>query len=370
MMLFRSKQVRPGSAFVPRLEALENRWVPSASISFNHGVLTINDNTAAAMIKVTDDGAGGITVTDANISSTPITHSEVKKIEIDSGADDTINYKLTGALTTARTLELNLGAGGDKVNLDLSKGVSSDFSLDLDGGKGANIIDADFGAVHNANVHLDESLGKGTGGSTSIDFASTITNSRVFADIDAGRTTAAVHATFKGDITNSNVHLDANLGHLSHTVGIKVGGNIQGKSHVGFDIDTGNGNDTVNFTAGGVAGSKVNIDAKASLSLQLDGHKGNKHFNVSYDGVLKGRLGIDLDGTHSNNTSTANITVEKGSTGRLFASELAGTGTNVLTLNVNDLTGSPSTLHKLHAVINANHGTSTIVHTPNVTVHT
>jgi hypothetical protein len=98
--------------FRPMLEALEGRWCPSAIITaIPHTLLVLGDSGANA-VQITDQGNGTVTASVDAVG--PVTRSDIYYILVlTGGGNDTVNYGLTGDLTSPRLLSVNLGALAD-----------------------------------------------------------------------------------------------------------------------------------------------------------------------------------------------------------------------------------------------------------------
>src|SRR3954466_16053812 len=94
--------------FTPRVEQMEERRVPAASINvIGNSLVIIGDNSANA-IDIQDNGAGSVSAT---IDGKSASGTDIRKIVvIGRGGNDTLNYTLTGALTRTQVLAADLGA--------------------------------------------------------------------------------------------------------------------------------------------------------------------------------------------------------------------------------------------------------------------
>jgi hypothetical protein len=140
---------------------------------------------------------------------------------------------------------------------------------------------------------------------------------------------------------------------LDFSQGVAAGGRL------GVGVQTGGGDDNVSATLGSIA-------AKASASVNIETGDGNSTVNFGFTGALNGSLSTRLESGDGNNTVTNNYTVDAGSTGRLRTKVEVGDGNNNLTMNI--LGDGVSTLKALYAKLEACSGMNTIVNTPNVVV--
>jgi hypothetical protein len=112
--------------FVPRLEAFDERTLPSVTVSYSpmDGLLLVQGDNTNDVITITDTGkgeAGSVTVFDHN---TPVYFSEgpVTRIQVLTyGGDDTVDYWLSSDLTTNRTVWVDLGARNDAFTAHLDR---------------------------------------------------------------------------------------------------------------------------------------------------------------------------------------------------------------------------------------------------------
>lgn len=295
---------------LPRVEALEQRWCPSAaSITVQGHTLLVKGDALADLITIRDDGNGDVS---ASVMSTAgkVTGggSGITNIVVDGGkGSDTVDFALTNTLATNLDLDVHLGAGNDQANLNFADGVrGSHVNVDVDGGKG---------------------------------------NDQVSAGL--------------GDVTDSYVHFKGCLGRGADSFAMALQGDVTGGSRVGVHVNGGKGADSLHVDATG-----LNIGADSKVYVKLNGGLGADNLGVTYDGILKGHLGVKLNGGGGNDTVVSNITAEAGSTGTLKAVEYGGRGNDNETLNVYD----HGALSDLDAVMYAVLGHNTVTHTSNVKV--
>jgi hypothetical protein len=178
--------------FVPRLEGLEDRCVPSCTVVESNGVLTITGSQKADVIEIEDDGTE-LTIT---CDGEPVEHSgEATEVVLNLRAgNDTVTYTLTGELAAlaARVIEVNLGNGHDTFEGTLEAGLAAGASLELtvlgqngkdtlgvsadapaniaadaevavvlSGGNGKDTVDAAFGGLLEGDFSLSASGGNG-----------------------------------------------------------------------------------------------------------------------------------------------------------------------------------------------------------------
>jgi hypothetical protein len=110
--------------FVPRLEAFDERALPSVTVSYTEtdGLLFIQGSAAADAITITDTGkadAGSVTVFDNGIPVYFSTGLVNRIVVVAGGGADTVDYWLSSDLTTNRTVTADLGAGNDSFTAHL-----------------------------------------------------------------------------------------------------------------------------------------------------------------------------------------------------------------------------------------------------------
>jgi hypothetical protein len=159
--------------FVPRLQALDDRALPSVSYDLQGTFLFVHGDAAANQITISDDGtATGVSVTsdDGNNWSNP-TGATITHVFVDTqDGDDVVTYNLTGPLGVNRLVDVDLGLGADSFTANIS-GTSLAQLVNLDisarggdrGGRDLLVLNAegvstDVGSV--LNVNLDGAGGK------------------------------------------------------------------------------------------------------------------------------------------------------------------------------------------------------------------
>jgi hypothetical protein len=118
--------VRPIRRFVPRLEALDERTLPSVTVSYSpmDGSLLVQGGSRSDVISITDTGKaepGSVIVFD---HGTAVYFSEgpVSRIQVLTyGGNDTVDYWLSSDLTTDRTVWVDLGARNDAFTVHMDR---------------------------------------------------------------------------------------------------------------------------------------------------------------------------------------------------------------------------------------------------------
>ena len=130
--------------FVPRLEVLDDRSLPSVSYLLDGSTLTITGDADANTIIISDAGTdSGIIVNgdgDPFVATTPISAIVVQTL----GGDDTVIYDLSGPLTTTRLVSVDLGRGYDTFTANLNgqtiSGSSTNLGITADGDGGGDTL--------------------------------------------------------------------------------------------------------------------------------------------------------------------------------------------------------------------------------------
>jgi hypothetical protein len=140
--------------FVPRLEAFDERALPSVTITeFPDGTLQILGDDTANVIGIKDSGklgAGSIVVqADGQFY---VSQGNVTRIVVYGyGGDDTVDYWLQSDLTSNRTVQVDLGAGNDAFTAHLDGqnfAAGTDFLVQALGGGGKDTLRMDAVGVN------------------------------------------------------------------------------------------------------------------------------------------------------------------------------------------------------------------------------
>jgi len=161
--------------FIPRLQPLDERALPSVSYDLQGTFLFVTGDAGANSITITDNGTEtGITVDGVGelgdvatfVATTPITHIFVQGLE----GDDTVVYNLTGPLGFNRLIDGDLGRGADSFTANLTnQSIGAGVNLDISaaGGMGgdtmvlnAQNVSTDTGAI--LNVGFSGEAGRDT----------------------------------------------------------------------------------------------------------------------------------------------------------------------------------------------------------------
>ena len=161
---------RTGNRFVPRLQAFDDRSMPSVTAVMipNSGILTITGDAAANSITIQDGGqSGGVTV--VGDGQTYQFNETVRAIVVDTGdGNDVVSYNLLGTLVASRNIVLELGKGADTFTANLTgQTLAAGANLDISayGRAGADTLllnarGVNTGAGSILNVYFEGGAGK------------------------------------------------------------------------------------------------------------------------------------------------------------------------------------------------------------------
>jgi len=147
--------------FVPRLEAFDERALPSVTITeFPDGTLQILGDDTANVISIQDTGkpGAGSVVVQAD-GQFYVSQGNVCRIQVFTyGADDKVDYWLASDLTSNRTVSVDLGLGNDVFTAHLDGqnfAAGTDFLVQAAGGGGKDTLRLDAPAVNlGAGAHF------------------------------------------------------------------------------------------------------------------------------------------------------------------------------------------------------------------------
>jgi hypothetical protein len=164
MVRVHSQRARaPRNRFRPCLECLEDRRVPSCTITQTGGTLLIDGSKGRNFIGIKDNGTGkahDITVKCGNGTEFISGLDPVTLIVVRTGRGaDTIDYALMGDVSSALTVSVQGGPGRDTFNGHLNGHQllsGADYTFNISGGRGAD--DVDFTADENVHIASGASL--------------------------------------------------------------------------------------------------------------------------------------------------------------------------------------------------------------------
>ncbi|HKB05239.1 MAG TPA: hypothetical protein VKD90_23645 [Gemmataceae bacterium] len=161
--------------FVPRLEAFDERTLPSVTVQplTPDGTLTILGDETANEITISDTGKNPASVIVVGDGQIFIVDGFVSRIQVFTfGGDDVVNYQLASDLASDRTVTVDLGLGNDSFTADLNGqtfGAGRDFLVQALGGGGKDTLTLNAVGVNiGAGTHftIDFRGGRGRDGIT------------------------------------------------------------------------------------------------------------------------------------------------------------------------------------------------------------
>jgi hypothetical protein len=162
-----SRQTR---RLVPRLEAFDERCLPSVTAGYVPGTtyLQITSDAASDNITINDSGnTGGVTVL-VNGVLVGTFNDPVSAILVDGGdGNDVVTYNLTATLVSSRNIDVHLGKGNDAFTANLSnQGLAQYVSLDIStygegGGDTLTLNAQNFSSDQNSILNFDYVGGAG-----------------------------------------------------------------------------------------------------------------------------------------------------------------------------------------------------------------
>jgi len=235
--------------FRPQLEVLESRDCPSAIVTYIPHTLLILGDSGDNTVQITDQGNGTVT---ASVDSVPaVTKSGINNILVlTGGGNDTVNYSLTGALTTPRLLSVNLGSLAD------SAANTNSATLDF----GGNAINSYFAAVVVGTAGQDKV--------STTNFTGDIKGVAALA-VYGGGETDKVDVAYQGTLTGAlALYLDGQGG--DDTVSATVTLNTGSTGSLAAVVEGGSGDDTLTLKVEDSTPSSL-----AHLIAVLDGGAGS-----------------------------------------------------------------------------------------------
>jgi hypothetical protein len=101
----------PLAKFKPQLETLEERQVPTCTFIQNNNLLTILGSPQRDIIRIGDDGGGGVSVL-CDQMTTPMRFSGITSVSVLArGGNDSVRYDLLGTVNAHHSISVNLGPG-------------------------------------------------------------------------------------------------------------------------------------------------------------------------------------------------------------------------------------------------------------------
>src|SRR5262245_10922031 len=160
-----AKQTR---RFIPRLEAFDDRCLPSVTFNEVPNGDPMNPNTSWTLQVQGDDGANNIAISDdgtalagavaitADLQATYFSQHTISQIQVFTfGGNDVVDYSLAGDMVVSRTLSVDVGLKNDTFNAHLGNCViggqadvnglypAVDFIISVSGGAGSDRFNVD-----------------------------------------------------------------------------------------------------------------------------------------------------------------------------------------------------------------------------------
>lgn len=272
----------------PSLEPLENRWVPSVTVtqSINFARVSVNGDNLDNQVLVSLDDANDVLTIVADGTPYTFTSSQIRRLRIDLGDGDNELWMGLAAgsdMLFNKTTSIDTGICNDTVTLDFWQGINNSarlasnlLDISADTGKGTDELDADFAWKDGGTLSL-------------------------FAKMGEDNDTAT--ARMWGDVGNGTV--------------------------VHFDLRGGSGNDTIGawntYDNIDMAYGSIGVAANSTFSINMDGGPGRDLLSLTYSGEMDGNLVVYLRGGTGNDQIDAGssnrhgIRLQNGSTGSVDA---------------------------------------------------
>ncbi|HKB00563.1 MAG TPA: hypothetical protein VKD90_00020 [Gemmataceae bacterium] len=156
--------------FVPRLEAFDNRIVPTVQVLplTADGTLTILGDDATNVISISDTGKDPASLIIEADGQFYFVDGFVTRIQVfTADGDDTVVYQLSSDLATSRTVSVDLGLGNDSFTASLdgqTVAAGADLVIQAVGGGGKDSLTLNASGVNvGAGAHLTVDFQGGRG---------------------------------------------------------------------------------------------------------------------------------------------------------------------------------------------------------------
>ena len=278
--------------FLPRLEALEDRWVPS-TVAFDGATatLTVTGTAGKDAIVITDDGtnnAGAVTVTGNGatlFTSGPtagVDQVHTIRVNTEGGNHDSVVYNLTGDMVANnRSIAATFGGGkGDRFAANVNGNLVNSFLLlQATGGSGGDKLTGTMTGSLNGASFLGFLYKGGTGNDT--------------ISIDATNSVAI------GPLAQLTVSVDGGAG--NDVINVNYEGQLQGAFFLGASGSAGKDRVSATVTLDGVSNGLLfgpTSPNTGKAAAQVDGGGGNDKlsFEVDLSGALKPASAAEIDG--------------------------------------------------------------------------
>jgi hypothetical protein len=130
--------------FVPRLDCLDDRALPSATVTAIDGVVVVRGDSSGNTIRVFDNGTRDVGNVVVEVDGQRLDFdTPVDEVRINGGGGgDSVRYDLTTDLNSDRLVTVNLGNGRDSFTAEMRGDVGEDVDLEVrvNGGNGQDNI--------------------------------------------------------------------------------------------------------------------------------------------------------------------------------------------------------------------------------------
>ena len=267
-------------ATAPALETLEGRRLMTAApsqvgikevVKSGYTELNITGTNKGDKITIDDNGssaAGNVTVTVGN-GTTYTSKGAIAVIALQDGnGADNVTFNLTGPLTSAQSVLLNLGGGNDQFTANIAGDINTTNGLDLEiyGGAGNDSLKVNQTGQTLAGSFVPYLEGDAGNDTLVYNGTGTIaTGATVTPEFSGGAGNDSIKSTYSGQINGNfiyNLSADGGTGNDNIVDNINVGagstGTVGTSSTTPAAVEGGAGNDTIRFA--------VTVDPNAPLA--------------------------------------------------------------------------------------------------------
>lgn len=341
----RSSSRRPSSRKRLRLEALENRIVPTVSVAVDPGTLTLSlkgDNKNETVIILETPGTTSVNIDnngdgtldqflDSYVFMGGIRSFNHFNIDL-GGGNDKIEFRAMHDLTSLRDFQISDTKGDNSFTFDANGfAISSQLNVQFTGGKGDDAVTVQLNKLDGANVNISLNQGAGNDEFSMLSRGDVVNSAitvnqvggdgndaaNIFYQPEANYLSSSTSVTFDGGRGNdgfntsinssritggSTMNFSASMGDGSDVLNYRLNSHLADAGSTGsaaLHANLGDGNDTFTSTLGYDAGLIV---AGSQAVFQVDGGAGDDFFFVApvtfnnNDLVLDGDVQYYLNG--------------------------------------------------------------------------
>jgi hypothetical protein len=281
--------------FIPDLQALEERWCPTAVSKFGFAVsadvLTITGDQNANTVTVFDNGQGGIWAQMTTKGRT-LTQSfqGIDSLRVNTIAgNNSFTFGMTGPVKKNFNLSVNLGSGNNRANLSLLSDMTNrQVNVSVQGGAGNDQVWLQVGKLVNTSLNCNVSLGAGNN-------------------------------AFNGFLNDD----------------------VLGHSAANIMVNASAGNNLLLMNA-----HHVNVAQGSAINVGLQGGSGRDIIATDYLGELDGALTVRHHGGGGNDQQTMKIAADPGSIGQIDCLTTGDAGDDKMFVSfVDNSAAGPGVLH-------------------------